>query len=1102
LWFCACLAVFSSSAAAQTTASATPPKTAADYAQEPIVYEHKRAVLRYENDGSGTNEVFVRMRVNTAAGLQKAGQLILNYNAANERLEIRSIHVVKPDGSATTVPPSAVQDLTAPVAREAPVYTDAMEKHVTIPSIAVGDVVEYSVFHTFQPLAAGQFLQTWDLVSDAISLDEQVELNVPRDRAVKLKSPPGVEPTVSDDGDRRVYHWKASNLETPKVDFQSAMKRAKFDPATLLRGAPQLEGRRILFSTFQSWDDVGRWYAGLEHDRRSVTNELRTKADEIVKGQTTDAGKAKALYAWVARNVRYVSLSFGLGRYQPHSAAEVLQNLYGDCKDKNTLLEALLEAEGIHAQAALLNSQGRIDSEVPSPLQFDHVITLAHIEGQDTWLDSTGSVIPYQYLLPQLRGVKALVVSGEDRSDLRETPHDLPFQTLYAVELTGSISKDKKMDLKFAMDTRGDLEALLRTFVLLVPPSQFNSLIQQAIAQNGKAFPKDVSIGDFKTGDPTDTEKPFHLEIGMATSLSDNTGSSTQEKSSPQKAAQAFVSGFRSRQELLLLLPVLEEKNTRVVLGGPKEYSLSLRLAFPPGVADASSEPANTHIERDFADYQFRSGWDGQTLVALWRLRLRVPEIPAEKSKEYADFSQQVVESLGGPSNSAVFASSASSKPATSSNTTHVPPEDAVSHYKEAVDEFKRHDYASAEQALLIAVEKDPAYEEAWRELGRTRMHSKKYEDAEAAFTKVLELAPDKWRSYDDVAWSLEMQKRYPDIVELLTKRFELGPDDGNGRFRLGRAYLLLHQPDRAVPELLKATQLLPRYRPAHFSLAEAYLELNQYDSAALSFNKAVEVDSSPSILNDAAYELAERKTHLELAESWSRRSISEVEQELNQLTLAQMPSETTARVNSLGPFWDTLGWIEFQKGDLNAAEKYLRAAWESADSFTMGYHMARLSEARKRDSEAAEIYAEALATLPPKYESFDVVKDARARLVTLLGDQSKAESRILESKKNLRARHMVGVPNRAQSIGIAQYLVIESPDQKCAELHSLIGEDPLPELAQDLRSITLPQSIPDDILKKFPRTVAVTCASPAESCTLVVLPMSLVSPVPTTAPQ
>ena len=96
-----------------------------------------------------------------------------------------------------------------------------------------------------------------------------------------------------------------------------------------------------------SWEEVGRWYAGLERDRRQPTPELRAKADELVRGKQTDLEKIEAIYDFVAKNFRYVSLSFGVGRYQPHAASEVLANQYGDCKDKNTLVAGLLEAVGL-----------------------------------------------------------------------------------------------------------------------------------------------------------------------------------------------------------------------------------------------------------------------------------------------------------------------------------------------------------------------------------------------------------------------------------------------------------------------------------------------------------------------------------------------------------------------------------------------------------------------------------------------------------------------------------------------------------------------------------------------------------------------------------
>jgi transglutaminase-like putative cysteine protease len=123
--------------------------------------------------------------------------------------------------------------------------------------------------------------------------------------------------------------------------------------AEVIRAA---EPHDVMLTTFRTWEDVGRWYAGLIRDREQPTAEVRTKALDLVRGLTSDSAKVRALYDFVSREFRYVSLSFGIGRYQPHAAAEVLANRYGDCKDKHTLLAALLAAIGIRAHPALISS--------------------------------------------------------------------------------------------------------------------------------------------------------------------------------------------------------------------------------------------------------------------------------------------------------------------------------------------------------------------------------------------------------------------------------------------------------------------------------------------------------------------------------------------------------------------------------------------------------------------------------------------------------------------------------------------------------------------------------------------------------------------------
>jgi hypothetical protein len=62
--------------------------------------------------------------------------------------------------------------------------------------------------------------------------------------------------------------------------------------------------------------------------------------------------------------------------------------------------------------AALVNSSGKLDAEVPSPGQFDHVIGYLPQGKKVVWLETTPEVGPFGYLVPRLRDKEALVMSA------------------------------------------------------------------------------------------------------------------------------------------------------------------------------------------------------------------------------------------------------------------------------------------------------------------------------------------------------------------------------------------------------------------------------------------------------------------------------------------------------------------------------------------------------------------------------------------------------------------------------------------------------------------------------------------------------------------
>jgi hypothetical protein len=127
-------------------------------------------------------------------------------------------------------------------------------------------------------------------------------------------------------------------------------------------------------SNLSSWTAIGDWYSKLTAGRRDANPELSAKAHELTSGADTFDAKLRALTTFLQSDVRYVAIEIGIGGYQPHPASDVYRMRYGDCKDKATLLSAMLKSVNIDSDYVLVNTHhGVIQPDVPST-GFNHAI--------------------------------------------------------------------------------------------------------------------------------------------------------------------------------------------------------------------------------------------------------------------------------------------------------------------------------------------------------------------------------------------------------------------------------------------------------------------------------------------------------------------------------------------------------------------------------------------------------------------------------------------------------------------------------------------------------------------------------------------------------
>src|SRR5262249_33738580 len=159
------------------------------------------------------------------------------------------VRVHKADSSTVTAPADAIQDLSIPLEREAPVYTDYRQKHITVPGLRPSEELEYDyVIVTSTPLAQGQFWMEYDFAKSGTVLDEQLELNVPKDRVIKLKTKPGKDPKISEENGRRVYAWRSSHVDEEDKDKDKDKSKDKKKK----REAKEPEPPAVQMTTFSS----------------------------------------------------------------------------------------------------------------------------------------------------------------------------------------------------------------------------------------------------------------------------------------------------------------------------------------------------------------------------------------------------------------------------------------------------------------------------------------------------------------------------------------------------------------------------------------------------------------------------------------------------------------------------------------------------------------------------------------------------------------------------------------------------------------------------------------------------------------------------------
>ena len=259
-----------------------------------------------------------------------------------------------------------------------------------------------------------------------------------------------------------------------------------------------------------SWQEIGVWFEGLTRDRLNATPEIAAKAAELTAGKTDFYDKAEAIGEFVQQQVRYFVIEMGIGGYQPHPAGDIFHNRYGDCKDKATLLSAMLSSVGVHSALMMVDHRrGVVDPASPS-LVGDHMIGAIEIpKGYESAklrsvitaksgkryliFDPTWEKTAFGQLEHNLQGGYGLLLEGKD-TEIAQLPVLSPELNRVQRSATLQLQPDGSLKGSIVEKRFGDLSEWTRELYTMADAKEQKTYLDHALGEDFVSF----NVSDFK----------------------------------------------------------------------------------------------------------------------------------------------------------------------------------------------------------------------------------------------------------------------------------------------------------------------------------------------------------------------------------------------------------------------------------------------------------------------------------------------------------------------------------------------------------------------------------------------------------------------------
>lgn len=467
------------------------------------------------------------------------------------------------------------------------------------------------------------FYPTWYIIDSYNQGIEKTSLTITVETPQKidyLSRNSKLAPRITTSPEETTFIWDTSNIKPIQAESNSLPKDEVFPLVDLRALDFKFAGYK---GTNASWKSFGEWIIQLNQDRDKLPEGVADSLKVLVSNYNSTEEKVAAIYRYMQKRTRYVSIQVGIGGFQPFPAETVHRLGYGDCKALSNYMYALLKAVGIESYYTLIyagsNKSGFVDSFVCS--QFNHATLCVPLPHDTIWLECTSQTNPAGYIGKFTDDRTALIIKPDGGQLVRSKKYLLQENVLSSYSLI-NFSTQGEASIATQTTYKGVFYDDFFPFLMMDNHDRMEYL---SYLINLPAF----NIQEFKFED-----QPAAMPSGIL-----YTNLSTPSQINPENTTISFKPYFYKQKTTVP--SGLRARNTDFQIDRSVRFCDTIQITIPEGFL-TTTLPADYSLASEFGRYNLTFQCKDKQIVMIRQLDKYQGRYKPSKFSDYRSFFEQI----------------------------------------------------------------------------------------------------------------------------------------------------------------------------------------------------------------------------------------------------------------------------------------------------------------------------------------------------------------------------------------------------------------------------------------------------------------------------